>query len=102
MAQPVSLTLTGIAISPWKNLDFRANPFNAGLNCTVTGTVTFNIEVTTSDYLTPGTTVNLASTAVAGASASTFLAIVQPVRAWRLNILSGTGSVTVDAVQSGY
>jgi hypothetical protein len=102
MAQPVSLTLTGVSISPWKNANFREAAFHLGINCFVTGTVTYNIETTDSDYLTPGVTVNVSPTTIAAAAASAFLSVTTPCRAWRLNILTGTGSVTAEAVQSGY
>jgi hypothetical protein len=102
MAQPVTLTLTGVSISPWKNADFRAPMFDLAINCFVTGTVTYNIETTNSDYLTPGVTVNVAPTTIAAAAASAFLNLTAPCRAWRLNILTGTGSVTAEAVQTGY
>lgn len=102
MAQPVSLTLTGVAISPWKNLDWRANPFAVQFNCLVSGTVTYSIETTASDYLTPGTTVIVNPTTIVAGAASAGLTLSAPQRAWRLNILTGTGSVTVEAMQSGY
>jgi hypothetical protein len=102
MAQPVSLTLTGVGISPWKNLNFREPAFHVQFNCLVTGTVTFNLETTASDYLTPGTTVIVNPSSIAAGAATAALTLSAPQRAWRLNILTGTGSVTVEAMQSGY
>jgi hypothetical protein len=102
VSQPVSFTLTGVGVSPWKNLNWREPAFHVGFNCVVTGTVSYNLEMTDSDYLTPGTTVIVTPTTIAAASATAYLVTTTPARAWRLNILSGTGSVTVEAVQSGY
>jgi hypothetical protein len=102
MAQPVTLTVSGVGISPWKNVNFREAAFHLQINCFVTGTVTYNIETTNSDYLTSSVTVNVATTSIAGAAAAASLVLASPCRAWRLNILTGTGSVTAEAVQSGY
>lgn len=102
MAQPVSLTQVGVGIGPWKNLDWRANPFVVQFNCLVTGTVTFNLETTASDYLTPGTVVIVNPSSIAASAATAPLTLTSPQRAWRVNVLTGTGSVTVEAIQAGY
>lgn len=101
MSQPVSLTLTGVSISPWKNVNWRQSPFSLAIACTVTGTVTYSIETTMSDYLA-GVTAIVTPTAITGLAATAYLTSTTPVRAWRLNILTGSGSVTAEAVQAGY
>lgn len=92
--------------SPWKNVDTWANPFNVNVVCTLTGTATFSIETTNSRYLTaanlyPTNLLNVNATSIAAATASASAAITSPVRAWRLTVTAGTGSVVAEAVQAG-
>lgn len=101
MSQPVSLSITGVGVSVWKNLDPRAERSTVQASCFVTGTVSYNFEMTLSDYLTSGVTVNITPTTIAAATANAFLTSTIPARAWRLNILSGTGTVTAEVIQSG-
>lgn len=100
MPRPVVISQTGTGQSPWANLDTWAMPFNLSINCTVSGTVTYNVETTNSDYLTAGTTVNVV-TAVNAASTTQQYATTTPARAWRINITAGTGTVTAEAIQAG-
>jgi hypothetical protein len=102
MGQPVSLTQTGVGSSVWKNLDWREPAFHVGFNCLVTGTVSFNLETTSSDYLTPGTAVIVNPTTIAASAATAAFTLASPQRAWRVTVLSGAGSVTVEAIQSGF
>ncbi len=102
MAQPVTLVASGVGSTVWKNADYRANPFSLNIDCTVSGTVTYNLETTNSDYLTAGTTVNVIPTTIAASTASAYLPIASPIRAWRITITAGSGSVTAEAIQSGY
>jgi hypothetical protein len=101
MGAPVSIIVNTVGATPWKNLDWYRNPFAAEIDCTVTGTVTFNLELTNSDYLTPGTTVIVQPTTVVAASASVRYALTSPTRAWRINMTAGTGSIAVEAIQAG-
>lgn len=101
MGKTVSIVASGVGSTTWHNLDGLANPFAAEIDCTVTGTVTFNLELTQSDYLTPGTTVIVQPTTVAAATASVRFPLTSPCRAWRVTITAGAGSVTVEATQAG-
>lgn len=101
MGKTVSIVATGVGSTPWHNLDWYRNPFAAEIDCTVTGTVTFNLELTNSEYLKAGTTVIVQPTAVVAATASVRTPLSSPTRAWRLTITAGTGSVTVEAIQAG-
>lgn len=88
-------------MSPWKNLDTYATPFAVEIDCQATGTVTYSVELTNSDYLTPGVTVIVQPTTVAAATASSRLALASPTRAWRVNMTAGTGSIVAEAIQAG-
>jgi hypothetical protein len=101
MGAPVSITVTGVGSTGWKNLDHYRVPFAAEIDCTVTGSVTYNLELTNSDYLTPGTTVIVQPTAVLAATASTRTSLTSPTRAWRITITAGAGSLAVEAIQAG-
>jgi hypothetical protein len=95
----VSITQSGVGATPWKNLDTYANPFSVNVVATIQGTATYNIEATSTDYLS-GLTPNiviLTSAATTGGTTS----ITSPYRAWRLNVTATTGSVTAEAVQAG-
>jgi hypothetical protein len=98
----VTVGTSTVGSTDWRNLNYREPAFHADINCVLTGAATFSLELTNSDYLTPGTTVNAQPTTVVGAAASTSLAVAAPARAWRLTILTGTGTVAADAIQSGY
>jgi hypothetical protein len=98
----VTVGTSGVGSTRWINLDTYANPFLVQIDTTLTGAGTFSIETTNSNYLTPGTVVNVQATAIIGAAASASLALTTPKRAWRLTLLSGAGAVAYDATQSGY
>lgn len=101
MGKPVSITLTGVGTTGWKNLDWFQNPFSVEIDCTVTGTVTYSLELTNSAYLNPNVTVIAQPTAVVAATTSSRYALTSPARAWRVTVTAGAGSVTVEAMQAG-
>lgn len=99
--RPVTLTVTGIGISPVVPMDFRAQNFNVGFGCEITGTATYSVQHTFDDIYNPAITpvwfnhafVNAATTNQDGNYAF-------PIRAMRLNVTASTGSVTINILQS--
>lgn len=92
----------------WINPSWHVAPFSLELDASVSGTVTYQLEYTLSDYYTPtpGTGappsgVVVRSTAVAGATGNSSLALAAPIRGWRVTVTSGTGTVTVESIQAG-
>lgn len=101
MGKSVSITLTGVGTTGWKNLDWFQSPFAVEIDCTVTGSVTYSLELTNSDYLRTGVVVIAQPTAVVAATTSSRFALTSPARAWRVTITAGAGSITVEAMQAG-
>lgn len=98
--RPSSFTQTGVGVSAWFPVDYRRNPFNASFACEVTGTVTYTVEHTFGDVFTPGASLTAFPNAtVVGASANAVGNYVAPIRAVRINITAGTGSVTLTWLQ---
>lgn len=99
--RPVTLTVTGVGISPVVPMDFRAQNFNVGFGCEITGTATYSVQHTFDDIYNPAITpvwfnhafVNAATTNQDGNYAF-------PIRAMRLNVTASTGSVTINILQS--
>lgn len=99
--RPITVTVSGVGISPTIPMDFRAQNFNVGFGCAVTGTVTYSVQHTFDDVynlaITPvwfnNATVNAATTSLDGNYAF-------PIRAMRLNVTAGTGSVTINILET--
>lgn len=108
---PVRYAQTGVGISPWFMPNYHLTPFQLDIECGVSGSVTFNIETTFDDYWTPPNQPNVPwsptsapivrPTTVNAATAAASLILTSPVRGWRVNVTAGTGTVTVEALQSG-
>jgi hypothetical protein len=99
MPRPVAFTASGVAATPWKNADWYRDPFSLQIDTTVTGTVTYNVETTQTDYLAGVTAI--VQTPVSAASTSQRTTVSIPCRAWRINITAGTGSIAVEGIQAG-
>lgn len=101
-----SLTVgtSGVGSTDWRNFDTRVVTFSASIYCTVSGSVNYSIELTNSRILAssffPTLSINPQATTIANSTASASLNLSAMVRAWRLTILSGTGSVTVEMEQA--
>jgi hypothetical protein len=87
--------------TPWRNANTHLTPFALQINSGISGSVTYSIETTQSDYLTLATTVVVDATSVAGTSAASTLTVSAPVRAWRTTVTAGTGTVTTGGIQAG-
>lgn len=101
--QPI--TQEGAGTSAVLRVSDNRNPFALGLYALVADTVSdFNIEYTGDNVQEPGydpDNGNWFSTSIDGASASAAAKFDTPCTALRINIVTGTGSVTLTVVQSG-
>ncbi len=100
--RPITETVTGVGATPAIPMDFRAQVFNVGFGCEVTGTVTYSVQHTFDDvYSIPaGSLVWFNNNTVVGASTSMDGNYAFPIRAMRLNVTAGTGSVTINILQT--
>lgn len=98
--RPSSFTQSGTGTTAWFPVDYRQNPFNASFGCVINGTVTYTVEHTFDDIFDSGVTPTAFPNAtVAGATANANGNYAFPIRAVRLNITAGTGSVTLTWLQ---
>lgn len=106
------VTTNGVSISALVPLDIYQNPFAVTVEVLVTGTVTYNVEVTedplqqTDEGWVAGNPVNfLDPTGSGGATAKTATALYalgpNPHRAVRINQTAGTGSIVANIIQAG-
>jgi hypothetical protein len=97
----ITETVTGVGTSPVLPMDFRAQVFNIGFGCEITGTATYSVQHTFDDIYNPAitpvwfnnATVNAATTNMDGNYAF-------PVSALRLNVTASTGSVTINILST--
>ena len=99
--RPVVVTNTGVGTSNWIPMDRNQAPFNVGIGCVISGSVTYNIEHTFDNIqdstVTPTAFVN---SGISNATGNKDLNYTEPVRAIRINQSAGTGSVTMTIIQS--
>lgn len=98
---PISTSQTGTGRSTVLSLDNMTDPFNVGLHYVVTGTATFNIEVTPQDPMDAAPTVWNTPSGLSALTASGVQNTIIPARAIAINVTAGTGSVTLYIVQAG-
>jgi archaellum component FlaF (FlaF/FlaG flagellin family) len=97
----ITETVSGVATSPTLPMDFRAQVFNVGFGCEVTGTVTYSVQHTFDDiYNTAITPVWFNHEYVNAQSANMDGNYAFPVSAIRLNVTAGTGSVTINILST--
>jgi hypothetical protein len=97
MSINTTLTTSGVSTSVVLPLDWRTNPFQVGILCYVTGTVTYSVQHSDDPTFT-----NWSNNAnISGATASADTNYMFPVRYIRVNQTGGTGSVLAYVVQSG-
>lgn len=105
--QPRYVSQTGTGSSAWQSVNWDISPINLGIGVIVTGTVSFTFEYTYEDP--SGTYKNPASanptawplTALATKAASTDSSITFPIAAWRITVVSGTGTAQATVIQAG-
>lgn len=96
--RPVTVSQTGTGQTVPVPMDREQAPFTVGIGCVVTGTATYNVEHTLDD---PGVSPTWFQHPVLNAqTASASNSYSFPVRAIRLNVTAGSGTVAMTLVQS--
>ena len=102
---PIIISKTGTGRSSVVVPDSFQNPFNVGLVLTVTGTVTFNVEVTMDDPMAkgfdPATAVWGVAPNLSGQTASSVASLTVPCHGISLNVTAGDGTISAQIVQAG-
>ena len=98
--KPMSVSLTGTGTSSPVPVDYTQVGFVVGVATVVTGTVTYSIQHTYDDVL-DGSVVPtwFTDTNLLGKTAHVDGSFVSLIRAVRINIISGTGSVRMTVLQ---
>lgn len=104
--RPITVSQTGVGPSVPIVLDYLVAPFQVSIGCKVTGTATFTVEHTYDDPFASGFS-PLSATWFPNATLTAKTANAEgsytlPVRAIRLSITSGTGTVAATIVQAGW
>jgi hypothetical protein len=113
----VTLGTNAIASSPWKFTNYQEwSPAQISFNLTQSGTATWSIELTNTNLnsnmnqigggplgnYAPVPNVFTANSALSSQTTGTSAAVSDiPFVAWRLKILTGTGSLTCEAIEAG-
>jgi hypothetical protein len=98
---PVTISKTGTGRSAVIASDSFQNPFNVGIVAVVSGTATFNIEISMDDPSVVTPSVWAIDAGFSAKTASTNGSITVPHHALSINVTSGDGTVTAYVVQAG-
>lgn len=98
---PVTISKTGTGRSAVIASDSFQNPFNVGIIAVVSGTATFNIEISMDDPSVVTPSVWAVDAGFSAKTASTNGSITVPHHALSINVTSGSGTVTAYVVQAG-
>lgn len=100
---PITISQTGVGRSTVVAVDNFANPFNIGLYAVLTGTATYNIEISPDDPMDAGYVAAnatwLAAPSFSALTATTVNAMTVPAKAISINITAGTGTLTLKISQ---
>lgn len=100
MANPSIVTQTGTGTSAWIPVDYTQNAFGIGFGCVVSGTVTYDVQHTFDNIFDSSITPTaFTHSSVTGKTANQDGNYAFPVRAVRLNVTAGSGSVTITVLQ---
>lgn len=94
------VTQTGVGTSVWIPVDNKQACFGIGFGCVVSGSATYSIEHTFDDIQNASVTPTaFTHTSVANKTANQDGNYAFPIRAMRINVTAGTGSVTITVLQ---
>ena len=100
MANPSIVTQTGTGTSAWIPVDHTQNAFAIGFGCVVSGTVTYDVQHTFDNIFDSNITPTaFTHSLVTGKTSNQDGNYAFPIRAMRLNVTAGTGSVTLTVLQ---
>jgi len=97
---PVSIT-TATGRSGIAQVDNFNTPFNVGLHISITGTPTYNVELTPQDPMDATPTIWAAAPGLSAQTTAQVVSMTVPCRGISLNLTGGSGSVTAYVVQAG-
>ena len=97
---PVRYTQTGTGAGRAVNMDYNQNPFNVGIGCVVSGTVTYNVEHTFDNIYAGNPAIWMLNSNVNGTTVTAATNYAFPVTAVRLNVTGGSGSVAITIIQA--
>ncbi len=97
----ITLTQTGVGRSTAARVDNYANPFNVGVHLTVTGTVTYNIDVSPEGDMVTSPTIWTPAVGFMGLAGGQAASLTIPCYSVSINVTAGTGTVTAYLTQSG-
>lgn len=104
MSQPRYVSQAGVGSTPWQIVSTDISPFSLGIGVLVSGTVSYTFEYTYEDpsgTYPHGTPTAWPLAALATKAAATDSSIAFPIAAWRLTVVSGTGTATACVIQAG-
>jgi len=94
------VAVTGVRTSVWIPVDYTQNAFAIGFGCVVSGTVTYDVQHTFDDIQDPAVTPTAFTHAtVSGQTTNKDGNYAFPIKAVRINITAGTGTVTITILQ---
>lgn len=100
MANPSVVTKTGTGTSAWIPVDHTQNAFAIGFGCVTSGTVTYDVQHTFDNiYDSTVTPTAFTHSSVTGKTANQDGNYAFPIKAIRLNVTAGTGTVTITILQ---
>ena len=97
--RPQVIQQTGTGSTAWIPVDYKQSPFNVGFGVVVDGTVTYDIEHTFDDIFEVQSPVAFKHATLVSQTANKDGNYAFPIRAVRVNVTAGTGSVTVTLLQ---
>lgn len=92
---------TGAGNTQWVVVDTWKESPHISVACVVSGTVNYTIEHTFDDVLGGVSATAWANSGVTGATANASAAYDYPIKAVRVTVNSGTGTVTMTVLQTG-
>jgi hypothetical protein len=102
---PISVSQTGTGRSAVVAVDNFTNPFNIGLFASLTGSATYNVEISPDDPMDAGYVASsatwFAAPSFSGLSAASSGQLVVPCKAISINITANTGTVALKIMQAG-
>jgi hypothetical protein len=112
MARPVYFTMNTQTSSPWKNVDYHAQPVNLSIAVTVTGTINYSVELTYDRFWdspdpsswspVTGSATVVADPVLTSQTTSGQTTINDPITGWRVTVNSVSGgSIAVKGIQAG-
>jgi len=100
---PITVSQTGVGRSAVVAVDNYTNPFNIGLYAVLTGSATYNVEISPDDPMDAGYVAAnatwIAAPNFSALTATSVGAMTVPARAISINITANTGTISLKIIQ---